>query len=364
MRMVVYSEKDTQIIMNVIIVLGAISIGGAQRVAFNLSESLNRESDCHTTIVSLSQTKGEKYDTTGHDVVELRGKNTIGQLREFVKTRQPDIVLTMTVPLSIYTVPALVGLKVKHIISERTAPSRSATKGVTRVLSRLLMRMADGYVFQTEEARDFYGGKIAKNSVVIPNPLFNLTQMPLTQFSGEDPKTIVTAGRLNEVKNHQMLIKAFKDISEKYPDYKLIIYGSGPEKERDEELVEELGLKERAILPGATKKIVEAIYKASMFVLTSNYEGMPNALMEAMALGLPCISTDCPSGGPKELIQDKINGLLIPVEDKDALSSAIRYLIENPQKAKAMGLQAMSIRESHSMERICKHWFDFFKQLI
>lgn len=350
--------------MKILIAIGAPSIGGAQRVAFNLAEWFNNQSDCHATIVSLLPAKGERYDTSSLEIIELKGRNNIVLFRRIVKSQRPDIVLTMTVPLCVYTVPALAGINVKHVISERTAPSRTATKGLTRTLSRLLMRMADGYVFQTKEARDFYGGMIAKHSAVIPNPLFNVAKMPLIQFNGVDSKTIVTVGRLNEVKNHQMLIRAFNDISEKFPDYKLIIYGAGPERKRDVDIVEELGLKGRAILPGATNNIVEAIYNASMFVLTSNYEGMPNALMEAMALGLPCVSTDCPSGGPRELIQDKINGLLIPVKDSEALSSAISYLIENPHKAKAMGLQAMNIRESHSMELICRKWYNYFKQLI
>lgn len=350
--------------MKILIVIGAPSIGGAQRVAFNMSEWFNRQTDCHATVVSLLPAKEDKYDTSSLEVIELCGRNTIQSLRKVIKAQHPDIVLTMTVPLCVYTVPALFGLKVKHVISERTAPSRSATKGMTRVLSRLLMRTANGYVFQTAEARDYYGGRIANNSAVIPNPLFDTDQMPVIQYDGEDTKTIVTAGRLNEVKNHPMLIESFKDISERYPDYKLIIYGSGPEKTNDEKLVKKLGLMGKVKLPGSTNNIIEALYNTSMFILTSNYEGMPNALMEAMALGLPCISTDCPCGGPRELIKDGENGMLVPVGDKAALVKAIENLIEDRKMALRMGLKALEIRNTYSMDVICKQWQEFFKKVV
>jgi glycosyltransferase involved in cell wall biosynthesis len=221
----------------------------------------------------------------------------------------------MGVPGALFDVPACVGLGIKHIISERNDPAHFGGSTITRIVSRLLMRKANGFVFQTKDAQAFYGGEIAKHSVIIPNPLFIGDDYPDTQYVGEREETIVTTGRLNKQKNHPLLIRAFKRIAVEFPEYKLIIYGEGPERQNDEALISELGLQERVLLPGTINDVPAKIYKSSLYVLSSDFEGMPNALMEAMALGLPCISTDCPCGGPRELIYKGYIGMLVPVDD-------------------------------------------------
>jgi len=353
--------------MKIVLTIAHMNLGGAQRVCYNLIKWLteNTESEVHLMIYS-GRTIKEDYDLSRipYTIVSGRLFNKISRIRGELKRIKPDVLVTMGVPGALFDVPACAGLGIKHIISERNDPAHFAGHTFTRIISRLLMHRADGFVFQTKDAKAFYSGEIAKRSVVIPNPLFIGDDCPDTQYVGEREKTIVTTGRLNKQKNHPLLIRAFKRIVEEYPDYKLIIYGEGPERKNDETLIRELGLQKRVLLPGSINDVLEKICKSSLYVLSSDFEGMPNALMEAMALGLPCISTDCPCGGPRELIENEINGILVPVGDKHALVNALEQLITNRKMALQMGKNALAIRETHSKDVICQRWLDYFKQVV
>ena len=349
--------------MNIIVIIGSVGLGGLERVSLNLSKWFNEQESCRGTIVALSKPKYNKYNLEGYDFVELNSKHPVLALRKYVKRHKPDIVLTMGVPLCIFTVPALMGLGVKHIISERNDPAHFEGKTSTRIIARTLMRLADGYVFQTMEARDYYGGNIAKHSEIIHNPLLKLPEETVMCEAGSK-KEIVSVGRLNKQKNQQLLIEAFADICEEFPSYTLKIYGDGPERDRLQLLINDHALQSRVQLPGSTTEIIDKIRPTSLFVLSSIFEGMPNALMEAMALGIPCISTDCPCGGPRELIRNGENGILIPVGDKASLTEAMRKLMNDIGLYSKISQNAKSIRQSHSLDIICKQWFGYFQAVL
>lgn len=336
-------------------------MGGAQRVSINLAEWLQSFADCRVSIIALSHLEKNAYDMTGYDYHYLKSKTKVQELRRLLKSLSPNVVLTMGVPLCLYTIPATIGLHLKHIVSERNAPSHFAGKKSTAIVSRFLMKYADGYVFQTNEAQRFYGDKIEKKSVVIPNPLFNINKMPTSIHEGTKEKTIVTVGRLNPQKNHIMLIDAFADISGKYQEYNLIIWGDGEERSKLENHIKGYKLEERIRFLGTSNKIFDQIYKSSLFVLSSDFEGMPNALMEAMALGLPVVSTNCPCGDPSFLIKNMNNGILIPIGEREKLSEAIKFILNNPDRAKEMGQKAFNIREQLSELSINQKWFQYFK---
>ena len=348
--------------MKILIVISTPEMGGAQRVSFNLAKWVNGHSDDGVSIVALGKTKRNAYNTTGYDYEELQKGNRILQLRAIIKRKSPDVVLTMGVPLALYTIPALIGLRVKHVISERNDPAHFAGKKTTRIFSRFLMRFADGYVFQTKQAQAYYCNNIRKRSVVIHNPLYDVPQTENER--GLKRNEIVSVGRLNKQKNQKLLISAFEDIHKVFPTFRLIIYGEGPERQNLEKYIKELNLDKYILLPGSVNDILDRIRDSYMFVMTSDFEGMPNALMEAMSIGLPCISTDCPCGGPFELIDDKKNGRLIPVGDKDALIKVTKEMIENNINAEEMGEEARKICETHSLNRICNEWRDYFVKVL
>lgn len=348
--------------MNIAIVIKAAVLGGLERVSLNLAKWFCEQEGDHATIVALSGSKYNMFNLDDYDYVELDGKFPILSLRHLFKKYNPDIVLTMGVPLCVYTVPALFGMNIKHVISERNDPAHFAGKTITRIVSRKLMQYADGYVFQTKDAQQFYKKK-GKRSAIIHNPLVNLPALEVNNKS-DDNKLIVSVGRLVKQKNHQLLIEAFHKFSKDFPDYCLTIYGEGEERNHLETLIERFHLQSRVNLPGSFENIFDKIQRASLFVLSSDYEGMPNALMEAMALGLPCVSTDCPCGGPSELIKNGKNGVLVPVGDAKEMTEAMKKVIGDKKYAELLGKKALLIRETHAMDSVCKQWKAFFEIVL
>lgn len=357
-------------VKRVFILIGFMETGGAQRVSSILTEYLV-ENGIAVKVVALKEAAsgGYKIDDRaeyvvinkyGHDAGAL---NTISGLRKEIKIFDPEVVLSMGVPTgALYAVPAMIGLKNKLVISERADPAHFRGRKVTKLLAHTLLNFADGYVFQTNDARDYYNKHIRKHSEVIFNPLGVLPEV----YRGERKKTIVSIGRLAKAKNHKLLINAFTTIANKYPEYRLMIYGEGPERGSLETLIEDNKMNDRIKLKGqiAGDVIWNEIADAGVFVLSSNDEGMPNALIEAMAMGLPCISTDCPCGGPKMLIDDNVNGCLIPVGDINALYKKLEYMLDNNEFRYNISIKAEEIRKKLAIDNICSKWLKYFENVV
>lgn len=180
----------------------------------------------------------------------------------------------------------------------------------------------------------------------------------------ERENVIVSVGRLVEQKNQKVLINAFSKIAKKYPEYKLKIFGEGNLREELQKQIDDLNMKDKIYLCGVCDNIKEQLEKAKIFVLPSNYEGMPNALIEAMASGCSVISTDCPCGGPRELIENNKNGILVPVNNEQELSNKIEYLIKNEEKAKIMGENAKKVQEKLNPDNILKQWENYIIKIL
>lgn len=268
----------------------------------------------------------------------------IGALISFLP--EPNFLITSLAPRRGYPV----------IISVRNDPAKEYASKVRRLLMKLLYKRADGYVFQTREARDYFSfsSHIIKNSAVIPNPLGKeFLNVPVRAFTG---KEIVSVGRLEPQKAPMSLIHAFAGIHAEFPEYRLLFYGEGSLREEMQEEIKKAGLDEKIIIKGNTDRIKDDVGQASLFVLPSLYEGMPNALMEAMALGVPCVATDCPCGGPRSLIQSGENGILVPVGDERELGKAMAHLLRDLPKAALMGRRAQEITKELAPERIYQQW--------
>lgn len=353
--------------IEIVIVMANQGIGGAQRVSIALAEQFVKKGH-QAFLMVLSDTSDKKYEIpSGIPVLyPYRDRDSkragIKDIRNSIRQVNPDVILVMGVPMSLYMVPALMGTRTRMVISERNDPSHFAGKVHTKILSRFLMRFADGYVFQTKDAQRYYPDSIQRKSVVIPNPLMGSDKIPLP-YSGVRRKEIVTAGRLNPQKNQKLLINAFSKVVERHPDYSLIIYGEGPIRIELEESIRGLDLQGKVLLPGAIENVLEKMNESSMFVMSSDFEGMPNALMEAMALGLPCISTDCPCGGPRELIDGGNNGILVPTNDEESLADSMLHLIDNKDAAREIGNNASKIRTRLSMDEVFDTWMDFLGKM-
>ena len=345
-------------INRIMIFIPSLGGGGAERVTSYLANYLNNE--CDVAVVTCSEiTSSDYYIDSKVKKYIANGKR---QIRNVVKHFMPNLIIIMFAPMGISVVPAIRGMKIPFIISERNDPKNFSGKRITRVLYQYYMTKANGLVFQTQEAADYYKRKYNGISAIIYNPL-SLNKFP-DIYTGEREKVIVNVGRLHYQKNQALLIKAFDEVHKLYPEYSLEIYGEGDLRGNLQKLIVSLNLESSVKLMGNRSDVLELERTKSIFVMSSDFEGMPNALIEAMALGIPVISTDCPCGGPRELIKDHVNGTLVPVGDIKALKLAIIELLEHEELARKYSDNELEIRNQLDEKKIMKQWLDFCSRVV
>lgn len=317
------------------IITRAMTSGGAERVIAQLANYFVEENIICRIITTDNQevmySLNERIDViaigkkSNNKIIDriLRYK----KVRSIVKKDRPDVVLTMPEDTGIYTILALIGIDVPVFVSERNNPWVMPDVTITRLLRKVAYPFATGIIFQTQMAKSFFPKHIQKKGVVLQNPV-DATRIP-APYICERRKVFSAVGRLEPQKNFQMLIRAFAEFHKSEKEYKLIIYGEGKERTSLEKLIKQLNIEDSVFLPGRNKDVLNAINDSAAFILSSDYEGMPNALIEAMCMGMPVISTDCPSGGPRELIHNGENGLIIEVNNKDSMQKAMHKIIES-----------------------------------
>lgn len=231
--------------------------------------------------------------------------------------------------------------------------------GLLGIIRKFVFPKLDGFVFQSHGAQNYFKQKIRDKSVIIYNPV--LTNKENCILHNIKDKRIVTVGRLHNQKNQKLLINSFKKISNLFPEYILEIYGEGEEKENLLKLINFLGLENKVFLRGTSKNICQEICNASVFILSSDYEGLPNALIEAMSLGLPCISTDCKPGGAREIIEDGVDGIIVPINDQKSLEEAMIKIITDKNLSIRFSKNAEKNIKRFSKEKIYEEWENFFE---
>ncbi|MDY6367319.1 MAG: glycosyltransferase [Clostridia bacterium] len=357
--------------MKITFFTSALSGGGAERVVCNLSSFLAVKGHDVTVL-----TVGESAKTYGLNervkVLSLEGKSRIKfsalralvklkRLKKYVKNCKDDLIVAF-LPKPIKALMHYKKFaKCPIILCERCFPKAYDKKTVKSMLNAF--KSADGTVFQTEEIKKFYSDKIAlKNSMVIPNAVN--TGFDFQPFNGERRKVIVAAGRHSEQKNFELLIDAFSEVVKEFSDFTLEIYGKGKLTPKYIERCKELGIENKVLFPGFCEDMSVRLYGASLFVMSSDYEGIPNALIEAMAAYTPCVSTDCAGGGARTLIEDGVNGIIVPVGDKSALAKAIKRVLADKSFAEKLSLNAGKIKEEFSAENIYAEWEKYFSEII
>ncbi|RKJ02807.1 glycosyltransferase family 4 protein [bacterium D16-54] len=358
--------------MKIAFFCGSLARGGSERVSLELAKYFLHEKAITTSIITIRYDNNEYELPDGiqrFSLSDSKNVNTyfeklsfpkkIVKLRKIINQEKIDCMIVMGVPFCIYCIPACFGININLIVSERNDPTHFSGKTIVKICSRNLMKYADGFVFQTQDAFNFYSKVAHEKAVVIPNPVF--TNENCIVGDKGNGQYFVNVGRLIEQKNQKLLIDAFSIIAKRFADYQLYIIGEGKLKESLQEKISFLGLDKRILLLGAkkTEELLFIIRNSRGFILSSNFEGVPNALIEAMSLGIPCISTDCPCGGPKSLIETGKNGVLVTVGDCLSLSNAMEFLIQNPKQASMMGKEAEKIKQLLSIEVIGRRWFEF-----
>lgn len=345
-------------------VITGMKTGGAERVMATLCNELVKSNEI--ILVILKDKESDYYISDNVKVIagDIKSKNMIDSvtfLKKQIEFNKPDIIVSFMTKTNIVLMATkkIMKCKIPCVIAERANPF--FTKGILNFLRKRLYTYADGCVFQTKQQQDYYKKIIKCESIIIRNPL-NPDFKPQIH-DGEYEKRIVCTGRLYKEKNQQLLIKAFSKIEKKYPEYKLELYGDGPTKRELQETINNLQLQDKVFLMGRKDNIQNYINSAEIFVLPSNSEGMPNALMEAMALGLACIATDCPIGGSAILIKDGENGLLVPMNDVDEMEKGIEKLIENKDFASKLREEAKKVIQEYDVKNICKEWEMYLRKV-
>lgn len=280
-------------------------------------------------------------------------------LRAAIRAEAPDRVIAFMDSTNVLAVLAAAGTGIPVVVSERTHPAHHEIPAAWRFLRRRVYPRAASIVVQTGGARDWFPAALRDRIRVVPNPVLAPEVSPPGDRSGRP--FFLALGRLDPAKGFDLLIRAFATFAPGRPDWDLAIVGEGPERGLLESLVGELGLAGRVSLPGATTAPAAWYSRAQAFVLSSRYEGFPNALLEAMAAGLPAVAFDCESG-PAEILRDGVDGILVAAGDTDALASALAELARDPERRSRLGRAAREVVERYGLPAVASRWEDVLRE--
>ena len=361
--------------MNIALVIHGLGPGGAERTMTTLA---NAWADRGNNVTLISFDDGTTPPAFAlnpkihHRALSLVGPSRnivhaiianlarVRRLRSVLRQENPDVAISFITATNVVTILATLRSRIPLIVSERVDPNAHRLTGTWATLRLILYRFADAVVVQGEQIVGALPPSIRPLAHVIPNPVTRPidtinSATSANEIMPSDRHHVVGIGRLVPQKGFDILIRAFVTIAEQYPDWDLIIWGEGEERPALQSLILQLGLKKRVKLPGVTARPAAAFAAADLFVLSSRYEGFPNALAEAMACGLPVIATDCPSG-PAEIIRENVDGVLVAPNDDKALAGAIGRLITNETLRCSLAARAPEITARFSVDDIVRRW--------
>lgn len=338
----------------------ALSAGGAERFVSELANYWGRENEVKISVVLLFK-KEIFYDINAnvrvYEPTYTASNKKIVQffqlwkyLRKTVKKINPDTIFN--VGYNSLTVFLLLGLGYPLYISNRSNPLKKRPLWY-RVIRYIMYSIADGMLVQTSVAQKQYSEVTAnKNIIIIPNFVRKITSIA----NIEKKNQIISLSRFIKSKNLPVLIKVFSSIKNK--SWKLVLVGDGPERKTLEEVANKYHVKERVIFTGYQKNVDKYLQESKVFAFSSLSEGYPNALLEAMASPLPVVSYNC-NAGPADLIQDGVNGFLVPLHDEELFTEKISLLVKNEELRKRISSEAVKVRNSNSIDFLAKKIKDF-----
>mgnify|MGYP000031221479 FL=1 len=346
----------------------SLSCGGAERVLSVLSSHFADKYE-NVKIFTWKETPVfYDFDTRVQIISierECSSKNTIQKcfwFRKYIKRNIPDVILSFLAKSSVQVILSTIGLKVPIVVAERNDPRQLKGGWAMIKIRDFLYNRASGILEQTNNNRKYFTGSKYKKTDVIYNPVFMEPDHIGSAVRTNKLKIIISVGRLEKQKNHKLLIDSFAKLHNLYPDYCLVIYGEGAARKELENYISRFSLQKFILLPGNRTNVLDEMKKASMFVLSSNFEGMSNALIEAMCLGLPCISTKV--SGSTDLINDGANGLLIDLDDREQLFNAMKRIIEDEEFALSLGMEATKIYSQLNVDKISKEWVHYINRFM
>ena len=352
-----------------LIFINKIKYSGASKIAVWLANQFARENfDVTFVTYSEADTRGMFDENVRYICLDCSGKNRIKRygmvvkgLRSLLKKTDIDLALGFLPVECMQLIMASAGLKIRTIVAERSDPYLE--KSLMADLGRFSFRFANGAVFQTEGAKNYFGRRISEKSTVIPNPAF-VVETEFIPYNDRPEKISHSARLYIRQKRQDILLKAFSIVARKNDDVILHIYGDGPDEYILKTQAEELGIKNRVVFEGKVSDVEDRIKDSRVFVLSSDYEGIPNALIEALAAGVPGVSTDCSPGGARVLIKDGVNGFVTERGAADALADKILYILSAPDKGAEMAKKAREIVDEFAPEKIYGLWKEYLVSVI
>lgn len=357
---------------NVICYIDSLQMGGAERVMANLcnyfvkvgkrvvlindvfSEKDNSEYNVDSRIKRLFL----PYNRNGRVLSNFR---RIRDLRKIFISEKPDIVISFLGPCNLRALIANLGLRSRLLVSVRNDPYKEYGCGLKKTICDFLFHFADGVVFQTPNAAAYFSKTVQKKSRILFNPVHS--KFYKVEWNGLN-KEIAVVGRLQQQKNPLLAVEAFKKICNDFSDYKLVFYGDGELKKDILKKCEEYGLLNNVIVYGKCSNIETKMAESSLFLLTSDYEGMPNALLEAMAVGLPVIATDCPCGGPKIATLGGSVGILVDCGDSDKIADAVKKILLNNELQKKISVMQRKRALDFNENVVFKMWDKYINDIF
>lgn len=355
--------------MNICFVIGTMKFSGAEKVLSIIAKELLKNKN-RVSVILLEQ----DYSIIGNEegIITYGAKangNKISRLlhrwsyiRKNVNKINPDIIISFGSVCNVNMLSALFFSKIPKVVCERNDPNFDPRSKSDKFVRWFLYRFANGYVFQTETIKSYFSKRIQRKAIVIPNPIIDSgNRWNLKNCK----KRVVTVSRLdNFQKDHITMFLAFERFLKKHGEYTLNLYGDGPDKSNYEQFIKTHNLNEKIILHGKVSNPIEKIIDSEVFLLTSKFEGMPNALMEALSIGIPCVATDCGGGGVRELFDMLNTGRLATVGNVDEIVEHLDIVVENQELKADMHNKEIKINDLLNRKAVVQLWEDYIKMIL
>ena len=364
--------------MKVAFLIPTLTAGGAERVLTRMANYWSERSDNVSIItlddphtlpfyplhqdIRLTQLNLALAQRTGLKKINGLRRQIIG-IRKYVVSEKPDVLIAFLDIAIFLSLVATAFLPVKVIISERNNPYRNHTNPWLQRMNNRLYSRADRIVLQTQRIAQTFPKALQSAIRVVGNPVKTPKREVKDYATQHQRRVILAVGRLAAQKGFDVLVQAFARLLPQHPDWQLRIVGVGEEEAALKQRCADLSIAESVTFLGSVAQVEDKLLAASMFVLSSRFEGFPNALCEAMVIGLPVVATRC-EFGPEEIIRHEENGLLVPVDDAQELSDAMQRLVEDPALGQRLGTQAKEIRDTYSIDTVMTQWKSVVQSMI
>jgi glycosyltransferase involved in cell wall biosynthesis len=366
--------------MKILFLIPSLYGGGAERVASILCNHWAETNGIQVSLLTFDSSKNDSYSLSNKikrycigyhssgkkNLIEKLSSNAMRLflIKRALRSLKPDIVVAFMPEMNILALLSSLFTGIPVVISERTYPPYFNDGNFFDIARKVIYRLSDAFVSQTSCTALWAQGFLKRTRItVIHNPIKLNKPSNAKKSNYKRQKIILATGRLDPQKGFDMLIDAYHIVYKDYKDWKLMIIGEGAEREKLEKQIKRLKLNKAIILLGRVNN-PEHYYKlSSIFVLSSRVEGFPNALLEAMSCGVPSIAFNC-NAGPSDIIKDKQNGLLVPADNVEALSKAMKKLASDAALRRRLSYEAIKLCKNYSAAKISKEWIKLFNRVI